>query len=109
MGHWQTRPRLLSEQPPPPFPREGVDHRRHRLGDGHEASIRITLADQRDTGVLRFVYSTVIAGRADRNDVAFSNASATWNTVASWNGLPTICNDNGNPAGPNPEQTDIAG
>ena len=54
-------------------------------------------------------YAMDIAGRLARKSVAFSKASATWNTVASWNGLPTICNDVGSPAGPNPEHTDIAG
>ncbi len=49
------------------------------------------------------------AGRFERKSVAFSNASATWNTFASWNGLPTICIDTGSPAGPKPEHTAIAG
>ena len=50
-----------------------------------------------------------IAGRRVRKSVAFSNASATRKTAASWNGLPTICSDTGSPSGPKPEQTHMAG
>ena len=41
-----------------------------------------------------------IAGRLDRDFVAFSNASPTRSTIASWNGLPTICTLTGKPARP---------
>src|SRR5207248_1735677 len=41
-------------------------------------------------------------GRAPRNGVAFSNASATRNTVGSANGLPTSWIATGSPPAPNP-------
>ena len=49
------------------------------------------------------------AGRALRNGVAFSKASATRSKVASWNGFAANCTATGNPPSPNPAQTEIAG
>ena len=48
-------------------------------------------------------------GRASRNGVAFSNASATRNTVGSANGLPTSWIATGRSPAPNPAHTVIAG
>ena len=58
---------------------------------------------------IRAAIAQASGGRRSRNGVAFSNASATRSTVASWNGLPTSCIATGSPPLPKPEQTDIAG
>ena len=54
----------------------------------------------KDVLVIHLASAYASAGRALRCDVAFSNASATRNSVASSNGLPTSCTATGRPPSP---------
>src|SRR5439155_567992 len=55
---------------------------------------------EQDVLVIHLASAYVSAGRALRCGVAFSNASATRNSVASSNGLPTSCTASGRPPSP---------